>query len=97
MGIFFACLVGNLIRKYINQPGIVNIVCAYDEYQNSPLAKGPTQNRRKSRGPIAEFAAHQPLPPTINANHNNLLFNRSYKRYTEIPKFNKMFTLRGHH
>ena len=28
---YFSCLVGNLIRQYVNQPGILNIVCAYDE------------------------------------------------------------------
>ena len=28
---YFSCLIGNLVRKYINQSGIMNIVCAFDE------------------------------------------------------------------
>lgn len=77
---YFDCLTGNLIRKYVNTPGIVNVICAYDQYTDSPLAKGPTQNRRKNRGPVGTFAQHQPLSAMMPPNHNTLLFNRAYKR-----------------
>jgi hypothetical protein len=76
---FYSCLVGRLVQRHLDTPGVKTIVCAYDDYQFSPAAKGPTQTRRINRTAVTEWQAHRPLPPNIPANYNSLLFNRTFK------------------
>jgi hypothetical protein len=76
---FFDALVGRTISRFLECPSVLTVVASYDDYTHSPLAKGPTQNRRKSRTAVPAWASHQPLPSMIPANYNQLLFNRNFK------------------
>ena len=77
--VFYECLVGRTISRFLASSSVHTIIAAYDDYTNSPMAKGPTQNKRKSRAPVPTCAGHQPLPVMIPPNYNQLLFNRSFK------------------
>jgi hypothetical protein len=69
-----------MIQRYINQPGVHTVVLSWDDYEHSPLAKGPTQAKRKNRTAVPEWQDHRPLSAAIPANYSQLLFNRSFKR-----------------
>jgi hypothetical protein len=69
------------INDYFTRPGVQTIVLAFDDYTYSPLAKGPTQAKRKkaSEG-VVDWNEYRPLPPNIPANYAKLLFNSAFKR-----------------
>jgi hypothetical protein len=69
------------INDYFTRPGVETIVLAFDDYAYSPLAKGPTQAKRKkaSEG-VVDWNEFRPLPPTIPVNYAKLLFNSAFKR-----------------
>jgi hypothetical protein len=76
------------IKKYLAMTSVKVVVLAFDDYTFSPLAKGPTQAKRKSRCEVPVWSPHQPLPPMIPANYASLLFNRAFKGqilYRSIP------------
>jgi hypothetical protein len=67
------------IRRYIDN-GVKTIVLAFDDHNYSPAAKAPTQQKRKSRVVAIDWHERAPLPPTIPAEYERLLFNRTFKR-----------------
>ncbi|KAJ1468678.1 hypothetical protein T484DRAFT_1754966 [Baffinella frigidus] len=67
------------IQRYLAMPTVKTVVVSYDDYTHCPLAKGPTQAKRKSRCEVPEYHELLPLQPIIAANHGTLLFNRTYK------------------
>ena len=69
------------ISNYFRCDSVETIVLAFDDYQFSPLAKGPTQQKRKkaSEGQV-DWNEFKPLPPVIPPNYDKLLFNSSFKR-----------------
>ena len=76
---FYEVCVGRTISRFLESPNVHTVVAAYDDYTNSPLAKNPTQVKRKSRAEVPDWASHKPLPPMIPVNYNQLLFNRNFK------------------
>ena len=77
---FFECLYRRMIQRYLEMPGVQKLVLAFDDHDHSPLAKGPTQAKRRSRSEVPAWNPLQPLPPMIPANYAQLLFNRSFKQ-----------------
>lgn len=67
------------INRYLARPGIDNVVLAFDDHTFTPLAKGPTQAKRRSRSEIPSWEPHRPLPEKIPENYDTLLFNRNFK------------------
>ncbi len=69
------------INDYFTRPDVESIVLAFDDYAYSPLAKGPTQAKRKkaSEGTV-DWNEYKPLPATIPPNYAKLLFNSAFKR-----------------
>ena len=43
------------INRYLARPGIDNVVLAFDDHTFTPLAKGPTQAKRRSRSEITSW------------------------------------------
>jgi hypothetical protein len=66
------------IRKYLTS-GVETIVLAFDNYEFCPSAKAPTQQKRKSRVIMADWHERMALPPTIPAEYEQLLYNRTFK------------------
>jgi len=67
------------INRYLARPGIDNVVLAFDDHTFTPLAKGPTQAKRRSRSEVPSWQPHRPLPENIPDNYDTLLFNRDFK------------------
>jgi hypothetical protein len=76
---FYSCLIGRLVQRHLDTPGVKTVIGAFDDYTASPAAKGPTQNKRKCRTAVPDWQVNRPLPPSIPANYNSLLFNRAFK------------------
>jgi hypothetical protein len=76
---FFEALYRRMIQKFLALDGVTTVVLAFDDHTNSPLAKGPTQAKRRSRSEMPVWSPLQPLPPTVPANYATLLFNRAFK------------------
>jgi hypothetical protein len=72
------------IRKYLEM-GVETVVLAFDNHSYSPAAKAPTQQKRKSRVITADWHDRMPLPPTIPAEYERLLYNRTFK--TRVIEF----------
>lgn len=77
--LWFDCLYGRSINRYLRTPGVLNVVLSFDNYDHCPKSKGPTQQKRRSRGEVPDWAELQPLPPVIPYNYDRLLFNRNFK------------------
>lgn len=60
-------------------PGVTTVVMGFDDHTHSPLAKGPTQMKRRSRSEVPAWEELRPLPPYIPSNYDKLLFNRNFK------------------
>jgi hypothetical protein len=72
------------IKKYLAM-GVQTVVLAFDDHQHSPAAKAPTQQKRKSRVIAVDWPDRKPLPPTIPAEYERLLYNRTFK--TRVIEF----------
>ena len=72
------------IQRYLAS-GITTLVLAFDDHGYSPAAKGPTQQKRRSRVTAADWHERMPLPSSIPAEYEILLFNRTFK--TRVIEF----------
>jgi hypothetical protein len=72
------------IRRYLAS-GVETVVLAFDNHSFSPAAKAPTQQKRKSRVIAADWHDRMPLPPSIPAEYERLLYNRVFK--TRVIQF----------
>jgi hypothetical protein len=78
-GEFFIGLYKRMIQRYLDMPGVTTLILGFDDHTNSPLAKGPTQAKRRSKCTLPEWNTLRPLPPTIPANYGELLLIRNFK------------------
>jgi len=76
---WFDCLYRKCIQRYLDMPGVTTVVMGFDDHTHSPLAKGPTQMKRRSRSEVPTWEELRPLPPCIPSNYDKLLFNRNFK------------------
>jgi hypothetical protein len=73
---FFEALYRRMIQKYLATEGVQVVILAFDNHNESPKAKGPTQSKRCSRATVPNWNVLQPLPPIIPANYAELLLSR---------------------
>ena len=76
---FYQALFQRMLDRYLAMDGMKTIILGFDDSANSPAAKAATQAKRRSKFEKIDWSALQPLPPTIPANHGQLLMNRVYK------------------